>query len=74
MTKGLSTDEAGLVCPKGDGTSASDWTCSKCGDSISDAVLKEIASFESELKDADVGTIKFNDLVNLRKFWFLFHN
>jgi hypothetical protein len=59
-------EEAGIVYPKGDGASAGEWTCSKCGDAIQDAWFKEMVLLESELRETEVGMIKFNDLVNLR--------
>eukprot|EP01127_Copromyxa_protea_P016430 TRINITY_DN4885_c0_g1_i1.p1 TRINITY_DN4885_c0_g1~~TRINITY_DN4885_c0_g1_i1.p1 ORF type:complete len:483 (+),score=97.88 TRINITY_DN4885_c0_g1_i1:77-1450(+) len=66
-SKGLSPDEIGIVAPKGDGSNIADWICLKCGEGVQETLWKEMLAFEAELKETEVGMIKFNDLVNLRK-------
>eukprot|EP01126_Amoeba_proteus_P048204 TRINITY_DN555_c0_g2_i3.p1 TRINITY_DN555_c0_g2~~TRINITY_DN555_c0_g2_i3.p1 ORF type:complete len:343 (+),score=72.82 TRINITY_DN555_c0_g2_i3:440-1468(+) len=67
LNKGLLPEEAGVVCPRGDGKLPTEWNCSKCSETISDATLKEIITLEKDLKDTEPGLIKVNDLLRARR-------
>jgi len=61
-------EESGIVCPKGLGTNATDWTCNKCGESPKQDVFQEYIKLEESTKDADPVTLKVNDLIKGRMF------
>lgn len=62
----------GMVCPKGDGSKAALWTCSKCQESPSDATFEKMLATENSFANIDPLTIKVNDLF-LEKVFHPFH-
>jgi len=67
LGRGLSPEEAGIVCPSGSGTTPAEWSCSKCGDPVADNVWKEWLVLEQDIKETEIAVVKVNDILNLKK-------
>jgi len=63
-----SEDDCGIVCPKGLGNNATDWSCQKCGEAPKNDIFNEYIKLEESTKDSDPVTLKVNDLIKGKIF------
>jgi len=56
-------DECGLVCPKNDGSSPNDWSCSLCSSSPTKELHQEYLKLEENNKNIEINALPVNDLL-----------